>query len=161
MKYANLYEKEENPNKILVLRTLDRFTNVKWPYISLYNKFISDYGKLFNKFSPMEHVHIINYLSRVNIARDDIINSACSNNVINLQNLPEGDKLSLFRSVVKLGLYRPENKCPLIDNLITGIDHTYVIRKQPIIAKIHLLFNAWKLSQNSYDVKSYVRKNFN
>jgi len=155
MKYANLYEKEENSNKMLALRTLDRFTAIKWPFISLYNKFISDYGNLFDKFSPIEHVNVINYLSRVNIAREDIIMTAC--NTISLQNISETDKLNLFKSIVKFGFYKPESKAPILDNLINGIDHSAVIRKQNITAKIQILFDAWKLSQNGYEVKNIVR----
>jgi len=154
-KYAGLYEKEENPNKQLALRTLDRFTSIKWPFISVYNKFISDYGSLFEKFSSIEHVNVINYLSRVNIARDDIVKTACG--AINLQALPENDKLILFRSLIKLGFYRPEIKADIIDTLISGIDHTFVIRKQSIVAKIQLLFNNWKLSQNGYEVQPIVK----
>jgi len=154
MKYANLYEKEENTYKLLALRTLDRFTAIRWPFISLYNKFIVDYGNLFEKFSSTEHVNVINYFSRMNIVREDIVNTAC--NAIIIQQLTEADKLVLFKGLVRLGFYRAEGKNPIVESLLTGIDHSSVFRKQTVMAKIQLLFNAWKLSNSGYDAKGLV-----
>lgn len=154
MKYANLYEKEENTYKQLALKTLDRFTAIRWPFISLYNKFIADYGNLFEKFNSMEHVNVINFFSRMNIAREDIVNTA--SNAINLQQLTEIDKLVLFKSLVRLGFFRAEGKNPIIESLLTSIDHSFVFRKQTITAKIQLLFSGWKLSEIGYDAKGLV-----
>ena len=158
MKYTNLYEKEENPYKQLAIKTLDRFTSIKWPFISLYNKFIADYGNLFDKFISIEHVNIISYFSRVNIAREDIITTAC--NAINIPQLYEIDKLVLLKSLTRLGLYKGEAKNAFFETLLSGIDLTFVLKKQGIISKIQLLFNGWKLSQNGYDSKAMVI-NFN
>ena len=123
--------------------------------MGVYNKFMADYDKLFDKFTPSEHANIINYFSRVNINREDVVSAAAK--AININALPENEKLTLFKSITKLGFYRPEKKLDLIENLLTKIDHTHVLRKQPTIAKLTLLFNAWKLDTYSYDVKSYVR----
>lgn len=154
LEYSNLYEADQTPNKLLALRTLDRFTQIKWPMNNIYNKFISDYDKLFDKFSSVDHAHVINYLSRVNINKEDIINAASK--AINLQALSENEKLTLFKSYVKLGFYKGEKKIALFDNIFSTIDITHLIRKQPTVGKIQLLLTAWKLSSTGLEVKGFV-----
>lgn len=154
IKYSNLYEKEENPSKKLAIKTLDRFTFIRWPNISMFNKLISDYGNLFDKFTSSEHAYVINCFSRMNIAREDMIKTACT--AINTGKMIESDKFNLFKSLIKLGYYKGESKVPIFDTLFNQIDFTNIIKRQNVINKFQLFFYGWKLSQSEYDTKAFV-----
>jgi hypothetical protein len=153
LEFATIYEKEESIDKYFLLRIVDKFTNYGWSNPGFYNKVMSDYEKLFDNFSSIEHAQLINFFARVDLNKEDVIHAAVKS--INTKQLNDSGKFDLFNDLVKLGFYNQEWRELILEKLLNETDFSFGLHKANLTERINFLNNLWKLGNwpaNSNDL---------
>jgi len=152
---SNIYEK--NPaNKFIAIKMLEKFSNIRWPYLGVFNKFISDYNELADNFSDIELSEIIYYMSKNNINHFDIIENVLSN-IKNFTRLNDNDKFNLLLSLINLGMYKNSKIAnEIIIQILENLDNNYTYKKMSIVKRVEFLFELNRLERNGYNVKEFV-----
>jgi hypothetical protein len=144
VEFANLYEKEENIEKYLLMRIVDKFSNYGWNYSGFFNKIISDYERLFDSFTSTEHANLIGCFARVELDKEDVIRAGVKN--INTKQLNESAKFDLFNDLVKMGFTGQEWRELILEKLVQETDFGYALFKAIPRERVNFLNNLWKLS---------------
>lgn len=154
------FEKENDIDKFYFLKVLDKTTTIKWKALSFYNKIISDYERLFDKFQTIDHCLLINYFARVNLDKEDVIRAATKN--ITIGALDEREKFNLFNSFIRLGFTSPEWREEFLSKLIQDQDfRNYIKNKLNFRVSISSLVNLWILGDWPKDNEQIVLYIFN
>jgi hypothetical protein len=141
--FAAIYEKEQITDKFFLLKIVNKFTNYGWTYSTFYNKVISDYEQVFDSFNSNDHVELINYFSKVDLNKEDVIRASLKN--INIKILNESSRFELFNDLVKMGFISQEWKELILEKLLNSTDMTFAIQKANFRDRVYFLFNLWKL----------------
>ena len=159
MNATQVYIKEQNSDKNYLLELLDLFTKLKWRSTNFYNKIISDYEELFDKFNSNDHAQLINYFSRIHLKKDDVIKAAIK--AINFKYLNEKKKSILFNDLVHLGFYDNEWKELILTKLYNDIDFK---RPSPKNVELRTLYSLWILKDwpaNNSEIVDIICQNLN
>jgi hypothetical protein len=127
-------------------------------YYYNYNLFIKCYFKFIENFSQRDHSGIINFFAKfnlVNMANTEVIETSLSH-ITDLNKLPDDDKISIFKDLIKMGLHKKSViSIQIIQKILNIIDLKLYLKISNISQKIELLFYLWKLEDN-FEIRHMV-----
>jgi hypothetical protein len=151
---AAVYIKEQNVDKVQMLKLLDLFSKFKWRSTHFYNKVISDYEEVFEKCNSSDHAMLVSSFARINLKKEDVIKAAVKN--IKLNFFDSRRKVILFNDLVLLGFHDQEWKDLILDKIIAEID---IFLRNPINLSLKTLTSLWILQdwpKNKDDIVNFT-----
>lgn len=143
LEFSMVYERDTTVDKFLLLKIVDKFTQLNWMNPGFYNKAIQDFEKTFDAFSVHEHANLIYYFARVEFNKEDVIRASLKN--INTKIINDTGRFDLFNSLVQLGLTDQEWKDTCLENLLKDTDINMAYVRANFKEKANFINNLWKL----------------